>query len=331
MKIVIYTPFFYPSMGGLETVTDTLATELFSQGLDVEVYTPYPLKDSQELNRRYKITRSNSMGSLFVSVKNCDVFLHNSISLRAIMPLVFYRKKWLVVHHMILVNNNIKSKLISSLKKFVCRFATNIAVSKFMADYYGNKSRVIPNPIDLSLINLAPEPNVKSKDFAFMGRLIRDKGAHLAIESLSLIDNASTLTIIGAGPEEQSLKLLVAKKKLQSRVFFTGRLDANALYEEVKKHKVLLVPSVWTEPFGVVVLEGYACGCNIVASDIGGLPDAVGQCGILVKPNDIPALKSGMKRALKETINTQCVKKHLESHSSNIIANHFIELMKKES
>jgi glycogen(starch) synthase len=325
MKILIYTPFFYPSMGGLEKVTDTLATALVKKDIDVTVITPLTLGESAELIRDYKIIRDKSNVTLFQEVKNCDVFIHNSVSLRALFPLLFYRKKWIVVHHMILVNKTLKQKVISYLKKFVLKFANNVAVSQFMADYYGNNSTVIPNPIDLTIAKI--DLLNKDKDFVFMGRLIRDKGAHLALEALKGLDESKTLTIVGTGPEEGNLKSLCKRLNLSSRVIFTGRLNGDDLYNEIKRHKVLLAPSIWTEPFGVVVLEGYACGCSVVASDIGGLPEAVGGCGQLVKPNDIESLKNGMRVALESNINLERISLHLEAHSSNVIADKFIKLL----
>ena len=328
LKILIYTPYFYPSMGGLEVVTDTLASTFSAKGLEVEVYTPFSLGNNKELKRNYKITRSTSNKILTNSVKNCDIFVHNSVSLRAILPLLFYRKKWFVVHHMILANDGLRNKLISFLKRFISKFANNIAVSKFMADYYGNKSKVIPNPVTLNM-----KENIfkikKTKDFVFFGRLIKDKGAHIAIEALKSFDDKSTLTIIGTGLEENNLRNLVEKLNLRDRVSFKGRLNGSNLFDEIEKHKVALIPSICTEAFGVVVLEAYACGCKVVASDIGGLPDAVGDCGILVKPNNINSLKAGMKQALLEKSNVELIKEHLNKHSGPIIAERFINEFKK--
>ncbi len=324
MKILIYTPFFYPSMGGLEKVTDTLAAALFDKGIEVTVFTPFALGVSGELIRDYKIIRDKSNVTLFQEVKNCDVFIHNSVSLRALIPLLFYRKKWIVVHHMILASKTLKQKAISCLKRFTLKFAHNVAVSQFMADYYGNNSKIIPNPIDFSLAK--KDLSNKDKDFVFMGRLIRDKGGHLALEALKGLDESKTLTIVGSGPEEGNLKSLCKRLNLCDRVVFTGRLNGEDLYNEIKRHKVLIAPSIWTEPFGLVVLEGYACGCNVVASDIGGLPDAVGGCGQLIKPNDIESLKNGMQAALESNINLECISVHLEAHSANVIADEFIKL-----
>ena len=51
------------------------------------------------------------------------------------------------------------------------------------------------------------------------------------------------------------------------------------MVEELNRHEIMVVPSRWNELFGVVALEGMACGCAMLVSDGGGLPDAVGYAG----------------------------------------------------
>ena len=67
------------------------------------------------------------------------------------------------------------------------------------------------------------------------------------------------------------------------------------------KHCVLgVVPSLWPEPFGQVVVEAMACGKAVVASDIGGLHDLVidGESGLLVEPGNVDALREAMRSLL---------------------------------
>jgi glycosyltransferase involved in cell wall biosynthesis len=57
----------------------------------------------------------------------------------------------------------------------------------------------------------------------------------------------------------------------------------------------MVIPSVWREPFGVVALEGIACGCVVLASDGGGLTDAVGPAGLLFRRGDVSDLTSKLQ------------------------------------
>lgn len=54
------------------------------------------------------------------------------------------------------------------------------------------------------------------------------------------------------------------------------------------KTKTLLVPSIWPEPFGRVCVEAGFCGIPVIASRIGGLPEVVGEGGILIREYGSP-------------------------------------------
>jgi glycosyltransferase involved in cell wall biosynthesis len=72
--------------------------------------------------------------------------------------------------------------------------------------------------------------------------------------------------------------------------------------EELAKARVLAIPALWPEPFGLVALEAYATGCPVVASRIGGLLDTViqGVTGRLVPPGDVPALAAAIGTMLDD-------------------------------
>ena len=81
-------------------------------------------------------------------------------------------------------------------------------------------------------------------------------------------------------------------------VDFVGSVQGEPLVHLLNEHQILVVPSQWKEPFGIVVLEGLACGCTVLASDGGGLPDAVGSAGILIHRGDLVDLKNKLHSLL---------------------------------
>jgi glycosyltransferase involved in cell wall biosynthesis len=133
---------------------------------------------------------------------------------------------------------------------------------------------------------------------AFVGRVIRDKGPDVLLDALTLLDRADIgVTIIGGAgfavdapltPYEQSLRRLGAPLGDRfATVPFAARGETARLLRDVD---VLVVPSRWRDPFALTVLEGMASGAAVVASDIGGIPEAAGGAGILVPPDDARAL-----------------------------------------
>lgn len=83
--------------------------------------------------------------------------------------------------------------------------------------------------------------------------------------------------IMGKGPQKEILERLVADAGLGDSILFTGPVLPRRVAEELQKTRILAIPSRWNEPFGLTALEGLACGCVVVASQGGGLPEAGGS------------------------------------------------------
>jgi glycosyltransferase involved in cell wall biosynthesis len=175
----------------------------------------------------------------------------------------------------------------------------------------------------------------KTNDFVFLGRLVSDKGADMCIDLLNQLNHNNyksyTLTIIGDGPEMENLKNKTIDLKLNNQIVFLGFLQPHAIQSELSKHKYLLVPSRWEEPFGIVVLEGMGCGCIPIVSDGGGLPDAVGNAGIIFKRNSIKDLFDKTSNLLDD-INLQKliydnIPIHLEKHNIDNVSQLYFDLI----
>jgi len=93
----------------------------------------------------------------------------------------------------------------------------------------------------------------------------------------------------------------------------------------------LLVPSVYGEAFGNVVLEGMACGCLPIVSDSDGLPDAVGQAGLVFRRGDTSDLATSMLRVLNDATLAvqlgQAAPAHLASHQSTIVSQRYLQVL----
>src|SRR6202030_3340765 len=147
-------------------------------------------------------------------------------------------------------------------------------------------------------------PNLaREKTIVFVGRLVSDKGVDLLLRALELLRRdglTPDLTIIGSGPEENNLRKLASELGVDRQVSFGGQKSGTQLAETLNQHRVLAVPSRWAEPFGVVALEGIACGCVVVGSQDGGLKEAIGPCGLTFENGNAAALAAQLKHLINE-------------------------------
>ena len=125
-------------------------------------------------------------------------------------------------------------------------------------------------------------------DVLFIGRLSSEKGVDTLLNAWERVQHSGrALWIVGDGPEREKLELQSRQLGLRN-VRFTGFLEQ----QEIKKIWALgacsVVPSIWKEPLGMVVLEAWANDRPVVANRIGAIPELVqqGVNGYLVAPGD---------------------------------------------
>lgn len=131
----------------------------------------------------------------------------------------------------------------------------------------------------------------------FFGRLSPEKGVDVLIRAAAGVPEAH-LVIAGDGPQAPDLKALA-----NDRVTFVGQRSSDELPQLIRDARAVVVPSRWYETFGRVVVEAYACGTPVIASDIGALAEVVedGVTGLLVRPGDVDALEGAIRRAVDDT------------------------------
>ena len=107
---------------------------------------------------------------------------------------------------------------------------------------------------------------------------------------------------------------LAAKLGLRDQVTFAGPKRDAELAHLLQQHKILVIPSRYDEPFGVVALEGIACGCVAVGSAGGGLPEAIGPCGLTFPNGDVDALARTLEKLLRAPEERQRLMAHAPEH-----------------
>ena len=134
----------------------------------------------------------------------------------------------------------------------------------------------------------------------FAGRVVAPKGVDVLLRAASDVDGE--FVICGDGTRLEPMRRLARRLKLEQRVRFTGWLDAEDLAQELADASVVVMPSLWPEPFGLVGIEALAAGRPVVASSTGGIPDWLedGVSGLCVAPGDPGALARALNELLAD-------------------------------
>ncbi len=109
------------------------------------------------------------------------------------------------------------------------------------------------------------------------------------------------LTMCGAGSLKKRLVQLVQELKLGENIHFAGYVDNSKIYDLIKQHHFMVMPSL-QEGFGVAAVEAFACSRPVVATNVGGIPEIVtdGYNGYLVRPNNIQELADTMLKIISD-------------------------------
>jgi glycogen(starch) synthase len=163
----------------------------------------------------------------------------------------------------------------------------------------------IPNGIDAADLVVAPAPELTVLRARFaapderlvllVGRLVYEKGFHLALDALAALVRAGQpvrFVVAGSGMAERELKSQARKLGLTRHGSFLGWTGDDLLHCLYRVADLCIVPSIY-EPFGLVALEAMASGCLCVVADTGGLRELIpadGTAGLRFACNDADAL-----------------------------------------
>jgi glycogen(starch) synthase len=300
MKILLSSYVFSPSVGGIETVSALVAPEFVKAGHEVILITHTRREDHREWP--FQVVRRPGARRLMELVRWCDVYFQNNISLTYAWPLLFIHKPWVIAHHTWLGRFQGDRDWKGQLKRLLLKYGTNATISRAVARDIPVPSTIVGNPYSKNVFKARPEIS-RVRELVYLGRLVPDKGVNILIEALvPLKERGLTphLTIIGSGPEETRLRQLAQDQQVDDQINFTGSKCPEEIALLLNAHKILVVPSQWPEPFGIVVLEAMASGCVIVASEAGGLPEVVGRCGITYPLGDRAALVDSLALLLTD-------------------------------
>jgi glycogen synthase len=331
MKILLYCPVFYPSVGGLEINVARLAQGLHQAGHEVTLVAKTTHQGPEPFP--FRVVRNPGRRELLRLVRGCDVFFQANVSLRGLWPLLFVRRPWVVSHHGWYSRPDRTLALQDRLKRFLLRWATSISVSQAVADDLETPSIVIGNAYRDDLFRVLPDVP-RTGELLFVGRLVSDKGVDVLLDSLGRLAARGVrpaLTVVGDGPEKPALESQARRLEIGERVQFLGSRHGEEVVRLLNAHRILVVPSRYDEPFGIVALEGIACGCLVIGSRGGGLKEAIGPCGLIFDNGDAAGLAGLLQAVLADPERfrprPEVVAEHLAQHRSEQVLARYVEVL----
>jgi glycogen(starch) synthase len=355
MKLLVYSHYFAPSIGGVETIVLSLARGLSElrapdgqPQFDLTLATQTPAGNFDDRSLAFPVVRQPRLTELWRLIRACDIV---SLAGPALVPLFLARlaRKLVVVEHHgyqavclngILVYQsdgsmcpghfqagrygkclqcqNCQTPLFRSLVTLLLmipRFwlsrnaAMNISVSRRALELGAlPRSSVVYHGIEDSSANdclLRPARNPSLKIcFAYVGRFVPEKGIPTLLQATRLLRKEGhefEIRLIGDGPERPKLEAIIGQEHLESCVRITGYLTATALADALGDVGVVVMPSVWEETAGLAAIEQMMRGRLVIASNVGGLGEIVGDAGLKCPPGDAHALADCMRAVLLNT------------------------------
>lgn len=167
------------------------------------------------------------------------------------------------------------------------------AIDRYIAPSHFLREKLIVGRLAAERITVKPhfvepDPGVishRERYAIFVGRLSPEKGIATILKAWEQLGDIP-LRIVGDGPERAELEAVCREKKLN--VQFTGNVPRMQVFTHLQRARLLVFPSITYESFGMGIIEGYASGVPVVASDHGAMRELVqnGHTGLRFRPAD---------------------------------------------
>ena len=190
-------------------------------------------------------------------------------------------------------------------KRATANVAAVVGISSFVLNSHlhaglfprASVQAVIPNSVPLvdSRRERSSPLKDKSVTFGFLGQITEEKGIRWLLETFTKAEFPDSCLLRIGGALDSAYAQSLVHKFGNGGVAFEGLVDAQ---EFLKKVDVLVVPSLWNEPFGRVIIEANAQRVPVIATKVGGMGELVsdGSNGFLVEPDDTQSLMEAMHR-----------------------------------
>jgi glycosyltransferase involved in cell wall biosynthesis len=331
----VTTPFHLdlltPHSGNAPLVED-LSRSVTVHRVETPMVNPLDLFNSVVDNNRYLVSKARA---LHEEVPYSLIHVHDWLTASAGIELKHAWKIPLVTtvhatergrHHSHLPSET--SHNINQLEWQVCFESWRLIVcSSYMAgelrrffDVPLDKVTLIPNGVDVTpFASFADErvrelkgrfaPNGERLLF-YVGRITPEKGVQVLLQALpSILERHPDVRLLVAGRNSEQMQPLVDELGIREAVELLGFVDSetrDCLYRSVD---AAVFPSLY-EPFGIVALEAMAAGCNVIASEVGGLAEVVDhrRTGLTVRANDSESIAWAVDQIFTDPVQAQAMR-----------------------
>ncbi|MEQ9437427.1 MAG: glycosyltransferase family 4 protein [Cyclobacteriaceae bacterium] len=299
MNILLYSNFFWPSIGGVEVVTRNIAKTLVKHNHKITVLTSTRLPgDNNELIEGYNIVRELSANNFYRLIKNADLVLCiGDISRKIALVSAIVGTPYIVWYQMLKTSKGpyAYDKIDKLLKKTVAGFLACSKACLESHDVHNNKKCLghIYNPVSEDLSSSADASlwysrDHKEFDILFVGRLIRGKGIFVLCDALELLIGqglAPRVAFVGVGPEENELLNRIKELNRLSKkenIAFLGRKEGKGLSDVYQRSRMLIIPtSSHPEGMGIVIAEAVMFGLPVIGSSQPAIKEVIADAGLI--------------------------------------------------
>lgn len=317
MRILYWTEQFWPQIGGVEVLSRQLLSALQKlnyhfwvvsshSGMNfpdvdhinsIEVYRFHFQKvlanrDLKEIARiKYKVTalkQELNPDLIHINSSQPSIFFHYLTQTACAAPVVF------TVHEpppFFSKQNTLLEKVLRSADWVTAVSKAMLSQARDFIPDILRRSSVIYNGLEKPVFKPSL-PSFDSPRLVCLGRIIENKGFDLAIKAYKIIARRfpkTQLVIAGDGPARAQLEQMANDLDFIHPVEFTGWITPEEIYGFLEMATIVIVPSRWSEPFGLVALQAAQMARPVVAARVGGLPEIIDheKTGLLFEKNNI--------------------------------------------
>lgn len=336
LRILLYSPVYFPSIGGVETIAVTLATQLVKLGHECTVVTESLLNGAETRDELFPVVRAPSRRCRLKLAKDCSLIHSNGASVAMYPYAVLARRPFMWTHNGYQIQcvdgagwvdggpsavtpfasikftvkkfgllRASKESVKLAWRRFVARrVALNVACTDWVAHRL-SAPRIVTGytPYDLTRFRNANQDSDSEYEFIYVGRLVGEKGISDLLQAFAIHKqdprfNASRLAIVGDGPLRPEIEAEIKALSLTESVHLLGRKVGDELAMAMLKGRIAIVPSRWEEPMGGVALELLATGRRLIVSKSGGHAECVRDVALTFENGDITSLSKCLEASL---------------------------------